>query len=181
MQKSVLKLLHRCISRPGLNFCRSGGVLPNVDLLVGVTRHFQTSSFQLRNKRASDAQDDANADEDDEEKERQKKEARKSALSTQTYFDSKERNKHTFEVMIELFKDKNPNRRGLVEFIYAAIKHMEDYNVSYDLDTYKKLIQILPEGKYVPENIYQEEFYHYPKQQDCILSLLDNMEMKGTF
>lgn len=139
-----------------------------------------TATSQLNAKSSEADEEEANReDEESEEKERMKKEARQSALSTQTYFDAKERNKETFSVMIDLFKEVNPQSRGVVEFIYTALKHMEDYNVDYDIDTYKKLIKLMPEGKYVPENIYQEEFYHYPKQQDCILTLLDNMEMKG--
>ena len=33
----------------------------------------------------------------------------------------------------------------------------------------------MPKGKYVPETFLQAEFQHYPKQQDCIVELLDQV------
>lgn len=149
---------------------------PRLNGALPAQRHFQTcTGAQGTNKK----QTQGDMDEEERDEYDQREEARRHALSTDTFFNSKERNKETFEVMLEIFKEDNHNRRGVVEFIYAAMEHMEDYNVSYDLSTYKKMIQLLPEGKYVPENMYQEEFYHYPKQQDCILRLLDRMEGKG--
>lgn len=177
MRQLVLTFLYRHARVPGTNIAISERLLSNtlVRPTSISTRHFQTSFVKLDNK--SDTKNDPKEGEDDDTTDAER--ARKSALTTQTYFNSKERNKETFEVMLDIFTEKNRNRKGAVEFIYAALRHMEDYNVQYELDTYKKLIQILPEGKYVPENIYQEEFYHYPKQQDCILTVLDTMELKG--
>jgi hypothetical protein len=40
-----------------------------------------------------------------------------------------------------------------------------------DLETYKALINVLPKGQYVPENLWQADFKHYPKQQDCIVQV----------
>lgn len=46
-----------------------------------------------------------------------------------------------------------------------------------DLETYKALIDVMPKGQYVPENLWQADFRHYPKQQDCIVKVLTQMEM----
>ena len=46
-----------------------------------------------------------------------------------------------------------------------------------DATVYKALIDILPKGQYVPENLIQADFWHYPKQQECIVEVLYQMEM----
>jgi signaling intermediate in Toll pathway protein len=70
-------------------------------------------------------------------------------------------------------------RSGHVEFINTAIKHLDEFGVNEDLETYKKLIQVLPAGKFVPQNYIQSEFMHYPKHQQCIIDLLQKMEDNG--
>lgn len=56
---------------------------------------------------------------------------------------------------------------------------MKDFGVHKDLETYKALISVMPKGKMVPENLIQAEFMHYPKQQFCIINLLEQMEDNG--
>ena len=38
------------------------------------------------------------------------------------------------------------------------------------------MIDILPKGEYVPKNLWQADFGHYPKQQECIVEVLHQME-----
>lgn len=83
--------------------------------------------------------------------------------------------------MIRVFTDKDHHRRNHVEFIYAALKNMEEFGVHKDLQVYKALIDVMPKGKFIPQNIYQAEFQHYPKQQQCIIDLLEQMEDNGKF
>jgi evolutionarily conserved signaling intermediate in Toll pathway len=90
---------------------------------------------------------------------------------------SKDRN--SFLEMIDIYIDKAPHRRNHVEFIYAALKNMEQYGVIKDLEIYKKLIDVMPKGKFIPTNMFQVEFQHYPKQQQCIIDLLHQMEDNG--
>ena len=54
-------------------------------------------------------------------------------------------------------------RRSEVEFIYSALKEMEEFDVHRDLQAYKEIIDILPKAKYIPTNMFQAEFMHYPK------------------
>lgn len=70
-------------------------------------------------------------------------------------------------------------RSGHVEFINTAVKHLDDFGVNEDLETYKQLIQVLPAGKFVPQNYLQSEYMHYPKHQQCIIDLLQKMEDNG--
>lgn len=90
-----------------------------------------------------------------------------------------DKNKDTYLEMVRIYKGREKHRRGHVEFIYAALKYMKEYGVDKDLETYKELIDIMPKGKYVPQNVLQAEFQHYPKQQQCIIDLLSQMEENG--
>lgn len=87
-----------------------------------------------------------------------------------------DKNKDTYLEMLHIYKGREKHRRGHVEFIYAALKYMKEYGVHKDLETYKALIDVMPKGKFIPQNIIQAEFQHYPKQQQCIIDLLAQME-----
>ena len=93
--------------------------------------------------------------------------------------DIKNKNKDTYLDMVKIYLHQDVNRRGHVEFIYSAMKHMKQFNVHKDLEVYKALIDVLPKGKFIPRNIFQAEFMHYPKQQQCIIDLLEQMEDNG--
>lgn len=56
---------------------------------------------------------------------------------------------------------------------------MDEYGVSKDREVYKALIDVMPKGKMVATNVFQVEFMHYPKQQQCIIDLLEKMEDNG--
>lgn len=90
-----------------------------------------------------------------------------------------EKTKDTYLSMVNIFIDRDVHRRNHVEFIYAAMKHMAEFGVEHDLDVYKALINVMPKGKMIPKNIFQAEFMHYPKQQQCIIDLLEQMEDLG--
>lgn len=89
------------------------------------------------------------------------------------------KDKNSYLEMIDIFMNKDVHRRNHVEFIYAALKNMEEFGVIRDIDVYKKLINVMPKGKFIPTNLFQVEFQHYPKQQQCIIDLLDQMEDNG--
>ena len=103
-----------------------------------------------------------------------------SSIVTRKYFgseDEKEKNKESFDGAIDIFCDKDNRRRGAVEFIYAAMRNMEKFGVHKDLGTYRKLMEVFPKGKMIPENRLQGDFFHYPKQQQCATFLLQKMEL----
>lgn len=89
------------------------------------------------------------------------------------------KNKGTYLDMVRIFENRGPQRRGHVEFIYAALKHMEEFGVNKDLESYKSLINVFPKGKFIPTNVFQAEFMHYPKQQQCAIDVLEQMEDNG--
>lgn len=104
----------------------------------------------------------------------------KEVIKVTSFEDVKDKNKNTYLEMIRIFVDMNAvHRRGHVDFIYAALKNMEDFGVHKDLQVYKALIDVLPKGKFVATNLFQAEFMHYPKQQQCMIDLLQQMEDNG--
>ncbi|XP_050544192.1 evolutionarily conserved signaling intermediate in Toll pathway, mitochondrial [Daktulosphaira vitifoliae] len=99
-------------------------------------------------------------------------------VSADSFNNVKEKTKSTYLDMLRMYQMER-YRSGHVEFINTAIKHMEEFGVAEDIETYKKLIQVLPAGKFVPQNYLQSEFMHYPKHQQCIIDLLQKMEDNG--
>lgn len=98
------------------------------------------------------------------------------------YFDEVKkdlRNKNAFRRAIGTFLTRDIRRTGHVEFIYAALKRVREFGVHKDLDTYKDLMNIFPKGRYVAQNMWQMEFQHYPRHQECGLDILCEMESHG--
>ncbi len=101
-------------------------------------------------------------------------------LTVRTSFDTiPNKNKDSYLAMVDIFLDRDVHRRNHVEFIYAALKSMESFGVHRDIEVYKALMNVMPKGKFIPTNIFQSEFMHYPKQQQCIIDLLEQMEDYG--
>lgn len=89
------------------------------------------------------------------------------------------KNRETFLQMIHMFIERDKHRRHHCEFIYAALKHTKEFGVERDLEVYKELMHVFPKGKFIPTNMFQAEFMHYPKQQECGVFLLNEMEYNG--
>lgn len=91
------------------------------------------------------------------------------------------KDKKTYIEAVKLFETRDTRRRGHVEFIYAALARMKEFGVQKDLEAYKALVEVLPKGKFIAMNIFQAEFMHYPKQQQCAVDLLEQMEDNSKF
>lgn len=87
--------------------------------------------------------------------------------------------KATFNRVMDVFIKKDIRRRGHVEFIYAALKKMPEFGVERDLEVYNKLLDVFPKEVFVPRNYIQRMFNHYPRQQECGVQLLEQMENYG--
>lgn len=98
------------------------------------------------------------------------------------HFESiKNKDKKTFLKIIDAYNEKDKIKRGHLEFIYAALKYMEDFGVQGDLETYKKLMDVFPKGKMIPKNLVQAEFFHFFRHQECALRMLDKMDFTGNY
>jgi len=101
------------------------------------------------------------------------------------YFDKvgkEERSRRTFQLAMKLYLKQNAvYRRGHVEFLYAALARMKEFEVHKDLETYKQLLTLFPEGKMVAQGPWDVEWMYYPKQQQCCIDIMDVMEENGEF
>lgn len=113
-------------------------------------------------------------------KENEDKDSKEKKIVVRQTFDSQpNKTKQSYLDMVHIFINRDVHRRGHVEFIYSALKHMQLYGVQKDLEVYKSLIDVFPKEKMIPKNIFQAEFMHYPKQQQCAIDLLEQMEDNG--
>lgn len=147
-------------------------------ILVQLKKQINTSSAQFRSAK-SDEENQQAADE--QEKRKKFDDNMEKNLMVRGIFEQvKNKNKETYLDMINIFENRtDKNRRNHVEFIYAALKNMEHFGVQRDLEVYKALIDVMPKGKLIAQNAMQVEFQHYPKQQQCIIDLLEQMEDNG--
>ncbi|XP_049423757.1 evolutionarily conserved signaling intermediate in Toll pathway, mitochondrial [Epinephelus fuscoguttatus] len=87
--------------------------------------------------------------------------------------------KATFNKVVDMFLKRDVRRRGHVEFIYAALRKMPEFGVEKDLAVYNKLLDVFPKEVFVPRNFIQRMFNHYPRQQECGVQILEQMENYG--
>ena len=112
------------------------------------------------------------------------KEIDKSMLSRDELFERVPRDAKTkaaFDHAIAAFTERDRRRRGHVEFIYAALQKMAEFGVERDLAVYNRLLDVFPKEVFVPRNYIQRMFNHYPRQQECAVQLLEQMENHGEF
>lgn len=117
---------------------------------------------------------------DTEDQEKRREAVHETNLMILGDFESlKDKSRDNFLTMLKLFSTRSVHRRNHVEFIYAALKNMRDFGVNNELEVYRALIDVMPKGKFVAESMWQVEFMHYPKQQQCLVDLLEQMEDNG--
>nr|XP_005281403.1 evolutionarily conserved signaling intermediate in Toll pathway, mitochondrial [Chrysemys picta bellii] len=90
-----------------------------------------------------------------------------------------DRNKAAFSRALELFCQRDVRRRGHVEFINIALRKMPEFGVERELDVYNKILDVFPKEVFVPRNYIQRMFNHYPRQQECGIRVLEQMESYG--
>ncbi|XP_070597738.1 evolutionarily conserved signaling intermediate in Toll pathway, mitochondrial isoform X2 [Erythrolamprus reginae] len=90
-----------------------------------------------------------------------------------------EKTSATFQEAVDIFCKRDIRRTGHVEFIYAALKKMPEFGVEKDVNVYNKILDVFPKKVFIPQNIFQKMFKFYPRQQDCALMLLEQMEHNG--
>lgn len=90
-----------------------------------------------------------------------------------------ERDKASFVRAVQNFGQYNVRKRGHVDFIYLALRKMREYGVERDLAVYNLLLDIFPKEVFRPRNVIQRIFLHYPRQQECGVAVLEQMESHG--
>ena len=90
--------------------------------------------------------------------------------------------KVTFQKAIKIYISKESvYRRGHVEFIYASLSRMKEFGCHRDLEMYKKILEVFPEKKMIPKSAWQVEMMHYPRQQQCAIDVMEQMENNGHY
>jgi hypothetical protein len=80
---------------------------------------------------------------------------------------------------VQNFGQHSVRKRGHVDFIYLALRKMPEYHVERDLTVYNLLLDVFPKEVFRPRNFIQRIFIHYPRQQECGLAVLEQMEKYG--
>lgn len=115
--------------------------------------------------------------------EKESKEKKLTVHHGSLYFDEaakKARDKKTFVAAVAKYLDhESVYRRGHVEFVYASLQKMKEFHVHRDLEVYKHILDLFPKEKMKPQSVWQVEFMHFPKQQQCAIDLLEQMEING--
>lgn len=89
------------------------------------------------------------------------------------------RDKANFVRALQSFSQRSVHKRGHVDFIYLALRKMPQFGVERDLAVYNMLLDVFPKEVFKPRNIFQRMFLHYPRQQECGLAVLEQMENHG--
>lgn len=89
------------------------------------------------------------------------------------------RDKASFVQAVQNFGQHNVHKRGHVDFIYLALRKMRDFGVEKDLAVYNLLLDVFPKEVFQPRNVFQKIFIHFPRQQECGLAVLEQMENHG--
>lgn len=90
-----------------------------------------------------------------------------------------ERDKASFVRAVQRFGQQDVRRRGHVDFIYLALRKMREFGVQRDLAVYNLLLDVFPKEVFRPRNVFQRMFVHYPRQQECGVAVLEQMEQNG--
>uniref|UniRef100_A0A5F9CZX7 ECSIT signaling integrator n=1 Tax=Oryctolagus cuniculus TaxID=9986 RepID=A0A5F9CZX7_RABIT len=56
---------------------------------------------------------------------------------------------------------------------------MREFGVQRDLAVYNLLLDVFPKEVFRPRNVFQRMFVHYPRQQECGVAVLEQMEQHG--
>jgi len=100
-------------------------------------------------------------------------------LAAETFQDA-DKDKESFIQKVDDFSHTmTKHRTGQVEFIYGALRLMKEFNVHKDLDAYKALMDVFPKDRMQPANWFQAGMWHFWKQQNCAVTILDEMEYHG--
>ena len=94
--------------------------------------------------------------------------------------EKRKRNRKAFHYAIDRYiEQEKVYRRGHSEFIYKGLSKMKDLDLHRDLECYKELMKCFPKDVMVARTTWQIEFMHFPKQQQCCIDVMDQMERYG--
>ena len=84
-----------------------------------------------------------------------------------------------FYFAIEKFLEKEKYRKGHVQFMVAAMRRMDEFDLNKDLDAYNKLINVFPRGRFLPRRMLEAFWPRASPQMELCLEILTKMEENG--
>lgn len=157
-------------------YCNAAKQFKRQNPSAAVAKPQSSTNNDYRNKQT----ENENENDEDDSKQNDSNSQTQNSLMLRGDFDQLAvKNRESFLQMLHMFIERDKHRRHHCEFIYAALKHMKEFGVERDLEVYKEIMHVFPKGKFIPTNMFQAEFMHYPKQQECAVYLLNQMECNG--
>lgn len=90
------------------------------------------------------------------------------------------KNLETFIKAVDMYNSiEKVYKRGMVEFIEEGLKRMNEFGLQKNLDAYKVLILVFPKEELKAQTGIQVGHMYYPKQQQCAIDIMDQMESFG--
>ena len=84
-----------------------------------------------------------------------------------------------FALALDEFVRREKYRKGHVAFIRVAMQRLEEFGLEKDLETYNKIIDVFPRGKFVPRRMIDAFWPRSTPQLELCLQLLTKMEEQG--
>ncbi|XP_065514181.1 evolutionarily conserved signaling intermediate in Toll pathway, mitochondrial-like, partial [Caloenas nicobarica] len=84
-----------------------------------------------------------------------------------------------FEAALSALESAPGRRRGRLELVEAALAAMPALGVARERPLYHRLLRLLPRGPWLPRGPLQRLLGPFPRQQECGLRLLEQMERYG--
>lgn len=84
-----------------------------------------------------------------------------------------------FSMAVDQFLIREKYRKGHVAFIRLALQRMDEFGLERDLETYNKLLQIFPKGRFKPRRMLDALWPRSLPQMELALDLLTKMEDNG--
>ncbi|XP_068034973.1 evolutionarily conserved signaling intermediate in Toll pathway, mitochondrial [Anomalospiza imberbis] len=84
-----------------------------------------------------------------------------------------------FEAALQEMARSPPGRGGRLALVEAALAALPALGAERSLAAYNALLRLLPRGAWVPRGAVQRLLFPFPRQQECGLRLLEQMERYG--
>lgn len=100
-------------------------------------------------------------------------------LRIKELFDSHEKNKAGFLKVIEEFLKGDKSKRGHVEFIFSAVKRLEEFHVEKDFEVYHRLLDVFPTHHFYALTRLDALWSRYQPQIEAAVAVLERMDYFG--
>lgn len=87
--------------------------------------------------------------------------------------------KEQFALALNEFVSREKYRKGHVQFVRIAMQRMDEFGLKKDLETYNRIIDIFPRGRFAPRRMLDAIWPRSLPQLELCLDVLTKMEVNG--